>query len=212
VRYFDGKYPAASGKACLSRLGSQDYGLNPEEAESPGFHIVSCANTVPVKRVHLLAASLEHLGTPVTWTHFGTGPDQEQIREIISRVGTGHRTELKGWISHAELMKYYATHHVDLFVNTSSSEGVPVSVMEALSFGIPVIATDVGGTSEILDSTCGKLIPAALTPEILAAEIGEFMSTPDRGSFRANARMSWKKKSDCSEIYPEFATLLKKIV
>ena len=47
--------------------------------------------------------------------------------------------------------------HIDLFINTSSSEGVPVSIMEALSVGIPIIATDVGGTKEIVTKTTARI-------------------------------------------------------
>ena len=55
-----------------------------------------------------------------------------------------------GAIQNVEVYKYYNEHCADLFINVSSSEGLPVSIMEAISFGIPVIATDVGGTGEIV--------------------------------------------------------------
>lgn len=47
----------------------------------------------------------------------------------------------------------------DLFVNMSLSEGIPVSIMEAISFGIPIIATNVGGNAEIVNDETGVLIP-----------------------------------------------------
>jgi len=49
-------------------------------------------------------------------------------------------------LPHNDVLNYYASNPVDVFINTSSSEGLPVSIMEAMSFGIPVIATNVGGT------------------------------------------------------------------
>ena len=45
---------------------------------------------------------------------------------------------------------------VDLFLTVSANEGIPVSIMEAQSFGIPVIATDVGGISEIVNNVNGS--------------------------------------------------------
>ena len=45
-----------------------------------------------------------------------------------------------------------------MFINLSSSEGIPVSIMEAQSFGIPVIATNVGGSGEIVVSETGVLV------------------------------------------------------
>lgn len=50
-----------------------------------------------------------------------------------------------------QVYDYYKSNKVDVFVNVSYSEGLPVSLMEASSFGIPVIATDVGGSAEIID-------------------------------------------------------------
>lgn len=58
--------------------------------------------------------------------------------------------EFKGNVSNTELMKQYQDKNYYVFVNVSSSEGIPVSIMEATSFGIPCIATDAGGTKEII--------------------------------------------------------------
>lgn len=42
---------------------------------------------------------------------------------------------------------FYRNNDVDVFVNLSESEGIPVSIIETISFGVPVVATDVGGNS-----------------------------------------------------------------
>lgn len=49
-----------------------------------------------------------------------------------------------GNVKNSEIMAYYANESVDCFITTSESEGAPVSIMEAMSFGIPIIGTDVG--------------------------------------------------------------------
>jgi colanic acid/amylovoran biosynthesis glycosyltransferase len=211
-KYFLGQYPFMENKTFCSRLGSRDRGINPPRADVPWFHVVSCSNLVPVKRIQILAESLKYIKKNIRWTHFGTGPDTALILEIIKDGGDSFQAELKGWVSHDELMHYYASCHIDLFVNTSSSEGIPVSVMEALSFGIPVIATDVGGTSEIVDESCGKIIPAEITPGLLANEIETFLSIPGMDNYRTNARKSWENTSDCSKLYPDFVELLKNLV
>ena len=62
---------------------------------------------------------------------------------------------------------------IDIFINVSSSEGLPVAIMEAISFDIPIIATNVGGTSEIVTPETGILIAPDSAPELIAARIRE---------------------------------------
>ena len=55
-------------------------------------------------------------------------------------------------------MNYYLTTPVDMLVNASEFEGLPVSMMEALSYNIPIIGTDVGGVNEIVTEDTGLLL------------------------------------------------------
>jgi glycosyltransferase involved in cell wall biosynthesis len=83
----------------------------------------------------------------------------------------GLEIKLNGFVDNKNLIKFYQSQPVDLFLNVSASEGLPVSIMEALSFGIPVIATDVGGTSELVNENNGQLIPANFDINELAYSI-----------------------------------------
>ncbi len=92
-------------------------------------------------------------------------------------------------------MEYYSNHDIHLFINVSKSEGLPVSIIEAISFGIPVIATDVGGTREIVfDGKNGFLIK----PELNAQEISEIVKKAIRteiavyAEYRDSARAIWE--------------------
>ena len=68
---------------------------------------------------------------------------------------------LKGNVDNAALLEDYITENYYLFVNVSSSEGIPVSIMEASSVGIPCLATDVGGTGEIISDGVNGLSSCA---------------------------------------------------
>ena len=115
---------------------------------------------------------------------------------------------MKGAVDHEKLIDYYRTTPVDLFLNVSSSEGVPVSVMEAMSFGIPVIATNVGGTSEIVSGKTGMLVNADISPEELAGKIEELKQKPEFFKLRLASRKEWEKKSMAEKVYPEFVIQL----
>ena len=94
-----------------------------------------------------------------------------------------------------------------LFINVSSSEGIPVSIMEAMSAGIPVIATAVGGTPEIVvDRMNGALLSAHPSPEAIAARILEYeaLDADRKRSYREAALETWNRAYDANVNFPAF--------
>jgi colanic acid/amylovoran biosynthesis glycosyltransferase len=144
--------PDFNRKAKVSRLGTSDGGSCHATRQDDTFVIVSCSRISPVKQVHLigqLAAELAAGGRKVRWHHFGVGDHGPTLAAIKQVKGqTGLEVVMHGWVQNAELLEFYRSTPVDLFVNLSQSEGVPVSIMEAISFDIPVLATAVDGTPE----------------------------------------------------------------
>jgi glycosyltransferase involved in cell wall biosynthesis len=127
--------------------------------------------------VHLLAAAqrLEERGTSVRFDLAGEGPLGEDLR--ARAAGLGLRTvSFIGQISHEELLRDLAAgrwHAVVLpSVVTASGglEGIPVSLIEALACGLPVVGTDTGGIPELLGGGAGLLVPPG-DPEALAGTL-----------------------------------------
>ena len=191
----------------VHRLGVFDKGLNPSEGDDV-FQIVSCSHIVPVKRVAFLAKVIGSLGFKVKWTHIGDGPLRAEVEAVIDKFPENITGVLLGAMPNDEVLRYYAEHHVDLFVNVSESEGVPVSIMEAFSFGIPVMATDVGGVAEIVDETVGKLLPVNATVQELVELITEIHGLSGRQSKRGNARCRWEENCDAERNYVGMCCLL----
>ena len=78
-----------------------------------------------------------------------------------------------------EIIRFYLNHNVNLFVNTSLSEGLPVSMMEAASCGIPIVATAVGGTPEIVQHDInGYTVPKDCDAETLMQSIESILTLP----------------------------------
>ncbi len=85
----------------------------------------------------------------------GEGPGRREIRELIRKCGLERRFTLRGFLE--ETPAFYRG--LDLYLNTSLHEGVPLSVLEAMSHGVPVVAPAVGGLAEIIqDGVQGYLI------------------------------------------------------
>lgn len=124
--------------------------------------IVSCSVVNENKRVGEIAKAISKLSLPqIKWVHFGGGEKLDELRTWCeSNMPTSVSWELRGWTAHDDVMQYYAEHSPDAFINLSCVEGIPVSIMEAMSYAIPCIATDVGASAEIvMDGKNGYLVP-----------------------------------------------------
>jgi glycosyltransferase involved in cell wall biosynthesis len=102
----------------------------------------------------------------------GKGPDFGKVKEKIEQLGMQENFRLMGFISDEDLPLYYNV--ADFFVLPSKSgEGLPLVALEAMACGVPVIATNVGGISEIMKEGSGKLV-LPNSPDSLAEAILEF--------------------------------------
>jgi glycosyltransferase involved in cell wall biosynthesis len=99
----------------------------------------------------------------------GDGPMLRDIQLLINRNGLQDRIALKGFVS--DLSTFYGG--LDLFLNTSMHEGIPMSVLEAMAFGVPPVVPRVGGLQEIIEDSkdgylVGKRSPVEFADKCLA--------------------------------------------
>jgi glycosyltransferase involved in cell wall biosynthesis len=85
---------------------------------------------------------------------------------------------LLGKVAPADVPRIYADSCFDVFLNVSESEGVPVSIMEAMGAGIPAIVTEVGGNGEIVDDTVGVVVGKNVSGRALAQVIAKLRQIP----------------------------------
>lgn len=179
------------------------------------FILVSCSNVVPTKRIDLIIDALRKLNDlTIRWVHFGDGSEMEEMKKLAEKyLNKNIRCEWKGWVANTEVLKWYAANHPSLLINVSSSEGIPVSIMEAMSFGIPVIATDVGGSREIVNQENGLLLPSDPTIDEVAAAIKTFFYlTKEQKRIKAeNAWSTWNEKYNSEKNYTSFIKAINKL-
>jgi glycosyltransferase involved in cell wall biosynthesis len=196
------RFPAHAHKFRLSYLATTDHGIGPW-APAPALRIVSCANLVPLKRVHLLAQALAMVERPVHWTHFGEGVERPRLEALIHGLPKHITVDLKGNRPNTEILDWYKAHAADVFVHTSETEGgAPVALQEAASFGIPLIAADAGGVREIVTPQTGILLPHDLTAAQLADTLRDM---PDSkwyaASTRVHVRGFWQSNFQAEEVH-----------
>ena len=115
----------------------------------------------------------------------GDGPDRGAVEDEIRRLGLEERVRLVGERSDVPALLAAS----DLFVLSSRSEGLPVSVLEAMAAELPVVASGVGGLAElVVDGETGILVPSG-APKPLAAALGRLVEDRDlRRRFGAAGR------------------------
>ena len=209
MNYLRHKYADIDFKSNLHPLGVTECGICPPSFDNI-LRIVTCSSATPVKRLHIIPDTLKNLPFTVKWTHIGDGPLLHELKRSAETLPTNIEVSFLGYIPNKLVREHYMKHAVDLFINVSSSEGLPVTISEALSTGIPVFATNVGGTGELVDDTIGKLLPANITPRDLANEIEHYFYLPVKVKerLRRKARTRWNEKANAKKNYTDFARFL----
>ena len=206
VKYFRKKYPNCKTK--FFPLGSNNIQYA-KPLPTEAVKVLSCSRVYYIKRVPLIYQSLLELkDLKIEWTHLGGGDnkDMEELKELIQQSKSSHiKVNLTGWIQHEDVLEYYTKHGFDVFINLSTNEGVPVSIMEAICCNIPVVATDVGGTSEIVNDETGKLVSANPTPK----EVAEAITTVIKGHY--TPREFWNNHYNSEKNYTSFSEFLSKL-
>ena len=202
-------YPAYADRMFFAHMGIEEPGFSVSASMDGSLNIASCAYIVPVKRIRLMAdgiiAYAKMAGSrSIFWTHIGGGDSRADLETYAKKnAPTNLNVHFTGYVP--SVYDYFRTHPVDFLMSTSSSEGVPVSIMEAESLGIPVVATAVGGVPEIVNDTCGQLLPPNPTPGQIADGISMFVERTAHGAnLRQGARENWKANYNADTNYTLF--------
>jgi glycosyltransferase involved in cell wall biosynthesis len=209
-------FPEFKKKLSVQRLGVLDHATALEQdthqTDQRKITIVSCGTVNSRKRIYMIPQLIQKMKTQVSWIHFGGGEveDMEMLRTFIQENNVAESCLLKGQTSHPEIIKFYTSNHVDLFINVSLVEGIPVALMEAASFGIPMLATDTVGNPEIVNNDNGILIPVDFDIDQVAALLDDFFVNKE--VMRAKREMSRKmflNNYSAKTNYTNFANRLK---
>ncbi len=181
--YLVNHYGIEKSKVKVARLGTErNYPIG--KLSKDVIRSVSCSNCIPLKRVDLIVDSMiqyadKNKDLDIEHYHFGNGELLEELKRKYSNLNGNIRIHFMGRVINDKIQKFYSEKRPNIFLNLSTSEGVPVSIMEAISYGIPVVATDVGGNSEIVTNKVGILVQKNISVEKVSNAVEKILKSKD---------------------------------
>jgi L-malate glycosyltransferase len=138
----------------------------------------------------------------------GDGPERPAIEAQVRNLNLGDKVRFLGTRKDVDRL----LHGADVFLLTSVSEGIPLTVIEAMATGLPVVATDVGGMSEVVaDGATGFLAPAK-DDAALAERILRLAGDPDlRGQMGTAGRARAKQYFDEPRMCDDYGRLYQEL-
>jgi glycosyltransferase involved in cell wall biosynthesis len=150
------------------------------------LQILYVGRLVPWKGLHLALRALAVLGerrSSVQLTVIGEGYDAPRLKRIASRLNLGDRVKWMPWMPREALLSIVTDFDLFLFPSLHDSGGM--AVLEALSFGLPVVCLDLGGPSEFVNDSCGRVarttgVDESRVVEQIAAFVFELTQDPHK--------------------------------
>ncbi len=181
VRVYNGTDP-------LNRTAQEDW------PEKSGFTLVYVGRIEPVKNHALLLRAFQaaHLSLPSLrlWM-VGDGSERAAMERLAAELGIGEQVTF--WGQQLDVAPFFSA--ADAFVMSSKSEGLPVSLLQAFSLGLPAIVTDVGGMAEAVRlAQAGFMVSATDPAEMAAAILRLAANTEEREQFGANAEEAFQSR------------------
>lgn len=207
-KYIEKKYEKYLYKSLVEvkKLGSFNDNKQKKLLKKNKVVIASCSGIIEIKRLDKIIDLLENLEIDFLWIHLGNGNLENEIRKYAAKKLEREKYKFLGYIENCEILNIYEKYDVDFFINMSDSEGIPVSIMEAISMGIPVIARDVGGIQEIINENTGYLC-SNLESEFNQIQrfIGQRIYSPEMYfSLSQKAKSFWQSNYNAENNYNKF--------
>jgi len=206
------RYKIPENKVNIQRLGIHVGNEISGVTKVDEFHLVSVSSITSVKRIERIIDSLDlflakNTNIKCFWTHIGSGILEKKIKEYsFTKLKYYKNLEVSflGEISNEKVREFYISNKVDMFINVSDSEGTPVSIMEAMSMGIPAMGPCIGGIPELITVKSGYLLPEKPTIQEIAEGLERMLVLSKNKDVRINAKRMVEARFSAKKNYKTF--------
>ena len=190
-----------NGAAPLKRTAKE------QQPQKNGFTLIFVGRLEPVKNHSLLlrAFAAAHSSMPELrlWM-VGDGSERSRLEALAAKLGISAWVTF--WGQQLDVAPFYSA--ADVFIMSSKSEGLPMSLLQAFSLGLPAIVTDVGGMAEVVRlAKAGLTVPATDPAEMTAAILSLARDNAVRQEFSANAEAAFHSSFTLQTMVNAYADL-----
>lgn len=193
----------------VSRLGVKEFRSIGIMKNRETLRIVSVSNIISLKRIDLIIDALAVTNEKIEWRHIGEGMQSADIKEYAHEKLSGINNvkyKFEGYVPNKKLNQYYINYKPHVLINTTKREGIPVTIMEIMSYGIPVIAMNVGAVREIVTNRNGVLLKNNSGASKIAAALSyiKHLSEDEYERMCRNARKTFLERYSADNNYKKF--------
>lgn len=213
-------YGLDTAKTIVSPLGVEDQDPAPFDEGSLAEEIIffSCSYPAAVKRLPLICQFVAEFARvnamiKVRWVHIGARREDLIAGNSQNGLPKNLHLDAQGAKSNGYVNSFIASNKISFFVNLSEMEGLPVSIMEAMAFGVPILATDVGCVGDLLERGGGLLVsPSIAVPELvdlvvdLVADVDRYMG------MRLSARAMQRSRFSAQRNHAALSAIFLKVI
>jgi glycosyltransferase involved in cell wall biosynthesis len=177
-----------NGAASLRRAAKEDW------PPKTGFTLVYVGRVEPVKNHPLLLKAFRSALAAMPGLRLwivGDGSERKMLESLVAELGVAGQVTF--WGQQLDVAPFFSA--ADAFIMSSKSEGLPISLLQAFSLGLPAIVTDVGGMAEVVRLAQAGFTVSATDPEKMAAAILRLAgSDAERDQFSKNAEAAFHSR------------------
>lgn len=144
--------------------------INPSRGFGDAPHLIVTRNLEPIYDIATAIrafAIVRHTFPAARLTIAGSGPDLERLQELVAEAGLQDCVAFPGRIDNIHIPALYAS--ADCMLNPSTVDNMPISILEALACGVPVVSTNAGGIPDIVESGKSAMLVDVGDAESMAA-------------------------------------------
>ena len=216
--YLTQNYPVKKAKFHCERLGVDTQKPVTKSIKEDSIQLVSLSGIVPVKQLEFIIKVLSKWhGKKIHWHHIGSGKnmvyEESVLRLAAEQLDRKENIlhEFHGFIKLENVIATLSSINPHFLLNASTFEGIPVSMMEACSLGIPIVGPNVCGVPEIIEHRRNGYLFSPTSPEELLSIFHEIenLEESEYQDLRVNALNMQRQRFNADTNYNRLAAVLK---